>query len=246
MPSPSRIPAGVSTAVKGSSLFNYPAQDPTKVIEWFDDFHKYTAGDWTITRVGTTPTEAVADNETGGALVLTMAATDNSADQLQWGTSTTSELFLPVTGKKAWFKTRFKVSDATQSDFLMGLAVHDTTLISAGTGLGDDVTDGIFFYKDDGSTSIKLSCQKNATTGQTSPATVGTCTTSYMTLGWEWDGVRYIKGFFNDVHTCTLDLTATASTYLPDTNLTISMAMMNGEAVSKIMTIDYIFVAQER
>jgi hypothetical protein len=246
MPSPSRIPAGISTAAKGSTLFNYPAPDPTKTIEYFNDFYQYTAGDWTITRVGVTPTEGLVDNETGGALILTMAATDNSADQLQLGTSTTGECFLPIVGKKAWFKTRFKISDATQSDFLMGLAVHDTSVISTGTGFGDDVSDGIFFYKDDGSTSIKLSAQKNTTTGQTAPATVGTCTTSYMVLGWEWDGARYIKGFFNDVHTCTLDLTTTASTYLPDTNLTITMAIMNGEAVSKTMTIDYIFAAQER
>lgn len=242
MPSPVRYTSGVSTANKGTALSNFPAPDPTKVFQYFDDFTTYTAADWTITRVGTTPTEALTADEPFGALLLTMAATDNSADQLQL----TTENFTLATGKKAWFKTRFKVSDATESDFLMGLAVLDTTLISAGTGSGDDVTDGIFFYKDDGGTSIKLSCQKDATTGQVSPATVGTATTSYMELGWEWDGVRYIKGWMNGVHAATLDLTESPAAYLPDTPVTVSVAMMNGEAAAKTMTIDYLFAAIER
>ena len=242
MPSPVRYPSGVSTAVKGSVLWNYPAQDPTKTFEYFNDFHSYAAGDWTITRVGTTPTEALTADEPFGALLLTMAATDNSADQLQL----TTENFTLTSGKKAWFKTRFKVSDATQSDFLMGLAVLDSTLISAGSGLGDDVTDGIFFYKDDGSTAIKLSCQKDATTGQISPLTVATCGTAYVTLGWEYDGASSIRAYVNDALVGTLDLTSTPATYLPDTPVTVSMAMMNGEAVAKTMTIDYVFAAIER
>ena len=242
MPSPVRYPSGVSTAVKGSVLANFPGPDPTRVYSYFNDFHNYVAGDWTVTRVGTTPTEALEADAPFGALLLTMAATDNSADQLQL----TTENFTMTAGKKAWFKTRFKVSDATQSDFLLGLAVLDSTLISAGSGLGDDVTDGIFFYKDDGGTSIKFSCQKNATTGQSSPVTVGTCTTDYIVLGWEYDGARTIRIFKDDVQVGTLDLTATTSTYLPDTPITVSIAMMNGEAVAKTMSIDYVFAGIER
>ena len=42
------------------------------------------------------------------------------------------------------------------------------------------------------------------------------------------------------------DLSATLATYLPDTELTISFGVQNGEAVAKTMTIDYIFAARER
>jgi hypothetical protein len=37
-----------------------------------------------------------------------------------------------------------------------------------------------------------------------------------------------------------------SSTYLPDTELTVSFGIQNGEAVAKTMTVDYIFAAKER
>jgi hypothetical protein len=242
MGTPTRFPNGINNANKSSTLSNYVGNDPTKMFQYFNDFTNYTAGDWTITRVGTTPTEGLVANEPGGAIVLTMAATDNSADQLQHAI----ENFTMVTGKKAWFKTRFKVSDATQSDWLMGLAVLDTTLLDTTNGGADGVTDGIFFYKNDGDALINFSCQKDATTGQLTQANIGTCTTSYMTLGWEYDGVRTISVYKDDVKVYSMDLSATPSTYLPDTEITVSMAMANGEAVSKTMTIDYVFAAIDR
>jgi hypothetical protein len=48
------------------------------------------------------------------------------------------------------------------------------------------------------------------------------------------------------VHKGTLDLTTTLSTYLPDTALTVSFALLAGEAEATTMTIDYLFAAIER
>ena len=50
--------------------------------------------------------------------------------------------------------SRFKLSDATQSDALVGLAITDTTAI-------DGVTDGIFFTKDDGDTNLDFVVEKD-------------------------------------------------------------------------------------
>lgn len=238
MASPARFTAGVSTATRGTGLFNYPAPDPTKVYTYFNDFHNYVAGDWTVTRIGTTPTETLKADEPFGALLLTVSAADNDGDQLQL----TTENFTFAAGKKMWFKARFKVSDATQSDFLIGLAVLDTTLLGA---VDDDgVTDGIFFSKEDGDTNLDFSVQKNTTTGQNRVAAVGTVADdTYLTVAWEYDGLGNLKYFVNDVHKGTLDA---SSTYLPDTPITVSFAILNGEAVAKLMTIDYVFAATER
>jgi hypothetical protein len=216
--------------------------DPTKVYTFFDDFNEYTSSTdvpWIDSFVNSTSIAVVAD-EPFGAIILTNTGAENDHAQLQWQT----ENFTIASGKKAWFKSRFKVSDATQSDFVMGLAVHDTSL--TGSAAGDGATDGIFFYKDDGSTSIKFTCQKDTTTGQATPVTVGTCGTAYMVLGWEYDGARTIKVFLNDVHVGTMDLSATPSTYLPNTPIAVSFAITNGEGAIKTMTVDYVFAAVER
>lgn len=239
MPSPVRMTAGVSTATKGTALWNYPRPDPTKVYSYFNDFELYVAGDWTRTAVGT-GTSALAADEPFGALLITNSAADNDAVQHQL----TTENFTMTSGKKAWFKARFKVSDATQSDFILGLAVLDTTLM--GSASGDGVTDGIFFAKDDGDTNLDFHVQKDTTTGQLSTSAIATVGTSYMTVGFEFDGLRYIKVFVDDVHKTTVDMTATLATYLPNTPLTVSFGLVNGEAAAKTMHVDYIFAAIER
>jgi hypothetical protein len=67
-----------------------------------------------------------------------------------------------------------------------------------------------------------------------------------MKLAFYFDGSRYITLWKDDVEVYTADLTTTLATYLPDTELTISFGVQNGEAVAKTMTVDYIFAAKER
>jgi hypothetical protein len=245
MASPQRYTSGISTAAKGSTLFNYPAPDPTKVFTYFDDFYTYTAADWTVTEVNDA-TQALVADEPFGALILTTAGADNDGSQGQL----TTENFTLSVGKKAWFKARFKVSDATQSDFAIGLIVLDTTIL--GSTDGDGATDGIFFAKEDGDTQLDVYCQKNTTTGQKSASNIATVGTSYITVGFEWDGKRYVNYFVDDVKKGELDLHPLApvsgapTDYLPDTPVTVSYALLAGEGAAKTMTIDYLFAAIER
>jgi len=246
MPAPVRFPSGVSTAAKNTTLSNFPGPDPTKCFTFFEDFTDYanTTGGvadtpWVDTFVNSSSIAVVA-NEPGGAIIITNTGADNDMAQIQWHT----ENFTIAAGKKAWFKARIKVSDATQSDWLVGLAVLDTTLQGSVSGAG--VTDGIFFNKDDGDTQIDFQCQKNATTGQKRVANIGTATAAYQVLGWEWDGARYMKAFLDDVQVATLDLTTTPSAYLPDEAITVSLSLINGEGAGKTMTVDYLFAAVER
>jgi hypothetical protein len=236
MGTPSRFTNGLTTVPKANPLGMFGLPDPTEWHTYFNDFDHYVAGNWTVTAVGTGT--AALTNLDGGALLLTNSAADNDSIQLQQ----VGESFALTAGKRAFFKARFKVSDATQSDLIIGLCVTDTTLMGATAGAG--VTDGIFFSKDDGVATLDVQCQKNATTGQTRAAGIATLANdTFVTVAWAYDGKGEVAYFVNDVQLGTLAGTAA---YLPDTTLTVSFGLMNGEAVAKNMTVDYLFAATER
>jgi len=234
MATPTRFTSGVTTAEKESSLGAFGLPDPTGWHSYFDDFDTYTVGQWTITTTEAgagSATEALTDVD-GGALLITNAAGDNDLDFFQ----KVGESFLMEAGKRAFFKARFKVSDAVESDFVMGIQVTDTTPLS--------VTDGVYFQKDDGDALLDVYCRKNATTGSTGATGIATVVSdTYLTVAWAYDGKGEVKYFVNDVHLGSLDA---SSTYLPDTELTVSFGIQNGEAVAKTMSVDYIFAAKER
>lgn len=230
MPTPVRYPGGVTNAPVRSALANMGQLDPTKFHTFFDDFDRYTAANWTVTNVGT-PTVALAAGD-GGILSITNGASDDNSSFHQ----NTVASFLLTAGKKTFFKARFKMSDATQSDFQLGLVVTDTTPF--------DATDGIYFMKDDGDAQLDFYCRKNATTGSTSQNNIYTIVNdTYLTIGFVYNGKDQVSAFVNDREVYTLDAT---STYLPDTTLAVSFGAQNGEAVAKILSLDYIFAAQER
>lgn len=239
MGSPTRYKNGVTNVSGDDAMRMLQVPDPTLMHVYYNDFDEYNAGDWTITAVGT-GTSAIGAID-GGALVVTCSALDNDARQHQH----VANSFTLTAGKKCMFKARFKVSDATQSDFLIGLATLDTTVLTAGgSSAGDGVTDGVFFEKDDGSTAMFFNTQKDVTTGQTSAASVHTVVTdTFVTVAWYYDGKASIEYYVDNVKKGTLDA---SSTFLPDASLAVSFAIMNGEAVAKAMTIDYVLVANER
>lgn len=248
MGSPVRFPFGVTTAAKTNPLGMFGMPDPTQWHTFFDDFDAWVtdtsaAAKYTITTIelgAGSASEAISD-AAGGVLLLTNDAADNDSDFLQ----KIGESFLPASGKRLIFKARFKVSDATQCDWVMGLQVTDTTPLAAG---GDGATDGIFFQKDDGDTDIDFYVMKDATTGQSISTAIATAAAAdtYMTLAFYFDGARYVYTYKDDVLLTRVDLTTTLTTYLPDTELTISFGIQNGEAVAKTMSVDYIFAAIER
>ncbi len=249
MGTPARFPFGIGTAEKQTNLGMFGMPDPTQWHVFFDDFDTWvtdtsSAAKYTISTVEAgagSASEAAAD-ERNGVLLITNDAADNDSDFLQ----KLNESFMPTAGKKTIFKARFKCNDATQVEWYMGLMVTDTDPFSSTAG--DGVTDGIFFMKEDGTTNIDFYVQKDATTGQLTSAAVTTAAAAntYMTLGFVFDGARYVKLYKDDVCVSTVDLTTTLATYLPDTELTISFGIKTGEAVAKTMSVDYIFCAAER
>lgn len=231
MGTPARFPSGVTNVAADSLTGQIGFLDPTKWHVFFDDFDRFVAADWTITTTEAgagSATEALTDGD-GGLLLVTNDAADNDADFFQ----KVGESFLFQTGKRLVFKARFKVSDATQSDFVIGLQITDTTPL--------DVSDGVFFIKDDGDANLDFHVEKNGT--QTSATAIATVVNdTFLEVGFYFDGKSSVKYYVDDVHKGTL-----ATTNLPDDEvLTISFGLQNGEAVAKTMTLDYLLCAKER
>ncbi len=223
-----RFPNGLTNVGEDSPFADLAMPAPTRFHTYMEDFDYYVAGDWTVTETDASATQALADGD-GGLLLITNTAADNDLVSLQ----KKGESFRFASGKKLYFEARFKVSDATQSDVVIGLQITDATPL--------DVTDGVFFIKADGSTSVSLLVEKNNTATTTSSvATLANDT--FISIGFEYDGGSVIQYFVDGVVIGT-----SVTTNLPDDeDLTPTVAIQNGEAVAKTMTVDYIFVAKER
>ena len=229
------FPNGISTADRGTELERLILPDPTQAHVYFNDFTTYVAGDWTITTTegGTGNASEALTNVAGGALLITNDDADNDSDEFQLAV----ESFKFASGKKSWFKTRFKVSDATQSDWIIGLCITDTTLIDA-------VSDGVYFKKDDGDASIDFALELNGSATEASGIATQSDDT-FVTLGWYFDGdtTNGIKYYVDGTHKGTQ---TTMTNLCTDEELAVSFALQNGAAAAKTMTMDYIFAAQER
>lgn len=222
-----RFPKGLTTAAKSAPMGDFILPDMTKVHTFWEDFDYYIPADWTVTEVGVaTQLEEDAD---GGRLLITNAAADDDASFSQ----KVGESYLFETGKKLWFDCILKASDATQTDIAIGLQITDTSPF--------DVTDGVFFRKRDGDTSIEFVVEKN-NVPTTTLAIADLADDTDIRLSFFYDGKSAIKIFAGGVQVAT-----SVTTNLPDDEvLTISYALENGEAAAKTMSIDYIMVAKER
>ena len=227
------FPNGITNNTAQNILGSLKKEDPTVYHEFFNDFDTYVAGDWTVTESDAGATQALAD-EDGGVLLLTNTATDDDLVALQ----KVGESFKFETGKKLYFKAKFKVSDATESDLVFGLQITDTTPLA--------VTDGVYFAKADGSTALSFNVVKDSTaTTASSILTVADAT--YITVGFVYDGVDKIEYYGSTSSANPTYLGKSVTTNLPDDEeLTISFALQNGEAVAKTMSIDYILASKER
>ena len=233
MGTPTRFTFGVTNVAKATALGMMGQLDPTKIHTYFNDFDTYTAANWTVTETGTagTTTQALTAGD-GGLLLLTNSAGGTDATYMQLDVAS----FLMATGKKAFFKTRFKVDDATNTTVQMGLVITDTSPIGA--------TDGIYFQKDSTATAVDVYCRKDATTGSTSATGITTMADdTFIELGWYYDGRGTVYAYANDVVVARLDA---SSTYLPDATLNVSMGLLNASAAAHTMTVDYILAAKER
>jgi hypothetical protein len=199
--------------------------------EYFDDFHRFTIGEWTSTETeaGAGDASLTITDEVGGVLLITNDAADNDVVNLQL----IGEQFKLATGKTLFFEARVKISDATQSDFAIGLAATDTSLIAG-------VQDNALFTKADGSTSVAFDSDKDGTA--TTVSAVLTADTSYHKYGFYFDGRGVLYIYVDGV----LNATTVSTNVCDDEEMRISLSIQNGEAVAKTMSVDWIRCVQAR
>ena len=222
----------VATEHKKNQPMFVPYPSDQTFYMYHNDFFTYNSGDWTITT-----TEAGAGNasealtsQAGGALLITNDDADNDLDFLQLK----GESFKLSSSKKAYFSARFKVSDATESDFVMGLQITDTTPLAT--------TDGVFFIKDDGDTNLDFIVEKDSTSTDTTAIHTMEDDT-FVTVTWFIDPDAS-KVFYSVNNAAPVSV---VNTNLPDDEeLTVSFGIQNGAAAAKTMTIDYVVAAVER
>ncbi len=224
------FPNGINNATLPSVFEDMGQLDPSKFHNFFEDFNVYNASDWTVTKVGAA-TESIQD-EDGGVLKLTNAAADDDSDFLQFA----NEVYKFETGKAIFFKSRFKISEVIQSELIIGLQIRDTTPL--------EVTDGVFFRKNDGTAVLNFRSEKNnVSTGTFADNITTLVNDTYITIGFFYNGSDKIFFFVDD----KLMGSIPTNINLPDDEeLTISFGIQNGEAALKTMSTDYIFVAKER
>lgn len=241
MPAPVRFPSGVTNVGPNDLLGMHLSTDPSRMHTNWNDFNSFAAADWTITKVGA-GTTALGDLD-HGVLVVTNAAGVADSVYLQ---KVGSDFFFE-SGKQLWFKARFKLSDATLTTAIMGLQITDTTPLA--------VSNGVFFIKGAAAATLDFLVEA-ASTATTASAIATMVDDTYMTVGFYYDGKTEISYWVdvagnhpgNDVGRTPQKLGTLALTNLPLSTqaLTISYGVKNGEAVAKVMSVDYILVAKER
>lgn len=206
------------------------------VIKYLNDFMRGPGVDaafdneWTVTRVeaGAGESTAVLTDACGGVLLLTTDANEDDGINLQ---ALGESFHLGATGIRAlYFGARFKLSEATQSDFFIGLCDTDTDILG-----GAD--DSIGFRKADGSTAVSFVVEKGTTE----------TTAAAFTADTDW----HIVEFFYDADKGTLEafvdgvsIGSIATTNLPDEEQRVSIHFLAGATTAKTMSIDWINVIQ--
>jgi hypothetical protein len=185
---------------------------------------------WTVTLVeaGGGESTITKPDAVGGALLLTTDAFENDGVSMQLA----GEAFeLTSDQRLVYFGCRFQINDATQTDFLVGLCITDTALLGG-------MTDGVYFRKVDGSTSLAAVIEKDSTETTTTGVHTMVDATD-VTLELYFDGTT-VEFFVNGVSVASL-----SGANLPDNEaLTPSIEFLTGEAVANTMQIDWVRAIQ--
>lgn len=230
---PTRLYNGVSTAPLAHPFQDLPIPDPINCYTFFNDFHTYAAGDWTVT---TSAGASAIVAGVGGLLTQTTAATNSD---IQGNQLTVAQGAL-YSGYPMWFKTSLKLSDVSATTSPAVLAG-----IFAGTIFSQ--TDGMYFQKTAGTANTVDFIMKSSSTGtSTTVSAVGSLlTTAQTSFAFYFDGksTPSISIYVNNVKVAVV----TDMTNLPPSSaaLTTGVGVKNGaaQAVAKVLTTDYIFAA---
>lgn len=233
-------------ATEWVSLYNQQvARDTVKTWRWYDaagpDVTKWelnpnnipltastTISGYTVTAAGTSPITLVAGAD-GGALLLTTGGTENNGVQLQ----PITEAFKFAAKWPCYFGCKIAISDATESDMLVGLTITDTSAATA-------VSDGIYFASVDGTAAVTFQTMKT-TASSTAVKTLANATATLFE--WFFDGATF-TAYVDGVEAASVAYTATT---VPNVEyLTPMIAFLTGATAAITMTVNWARAIQVR
>jgi hypothetical protein len=206
--------------------------DVCKVVEDFVDL-PFSAADnmaaWTTTLIeegADESTIALVAGSAGGEVAFKSDENDNDGVQAQLK----GEAFYLAARYPTYFGAKFKVSDVTNSDLLVGLCITDTTLLGG-------LSDGLYFRKDEDDTTLYLVAEKGSVETKIGLATMVAAT--YVTAEFLFYGsIVYV--YVNGVQVAEL---ADSDPNFPDDEyLTPSIGILAGAAAvgGKTLTVDWL------
>jgi hypothetical protein len=203
-----------------------PLQDDTFINLYSDDFWTFDQNQWTKTATGAATAALLAG--ANGLLKLTNTA---GGTDVVWQQKLPAAVKL-ATGKRAWFKIGFQLSDATNTRCIVGLQNTNADPTAA--------TDGVYFDKASAGLTANFLVKASSTATTTSSvATLANAT--QIELGFVWDGVSTIFVYVNGTV-----VAQSVATNLPSANLTLTFGIKNANAVANTMTVDYIVCGSDR
>lgn len=181
----------------------------------------------TVVEVGAGTSDFIGSGTAGFVGDIVTAANDNDG----WSGQLSGSSFELTSDQDVYFGCEFQINDVTQSDFFMGLAVTDVTILGG-------VTERIGFESLDASTDFKFMLEEGGTeTLSASHATLVNATNLFAEFYWDGTGVEV---FVNGVSVAT-----PAVTNLPNVvSLRLSLEFLTGEAVAQTMKIRQLRVIQ--
>lgn len=215
---------------------------------WASDFLQYTgpntageSGGWLLTEtaagVGNAQRVDIDDSMTHGYLKL---LTDNGASDVEI-LEMTGEPWRWVLGKRLFCFLKLRVDDITKTTLFAGLAIADTSPLGG-------VTDGIYFRKAvAAAANLAFVTEKNSNETEIDLWTMVNATD--VIVGFYVDGSGIIH-VYAGTSIATLqnvaNVVASNANIPDDEDLHITLSVMTSEAVAHSMSLDWLFVAQER
>lgn len=193
-----------------------PFSAADNMAEWTTTLIEDGADESTVTMVA---------GSAGGEVLFSSDAGDNDGINAQ----VTGEAFYLALPYPTYVGVRLKIDDVTQSELAAGLIITDTTVLL------DGCSDGLYFRKPDGDSTLYLVAEQDSL-----ETTIGLHTmvnSTYVTAEYLYTGgICYV--YINGVQVA--ELAGSDPNFPDDEHLTPSLCLLTGEAAAKDMTIDWI------
>lgn len=226
-----RYPGGLANVVEGSLFGDLKQPSPTKYHVFFDDFDRYTAGDWVVTETDAGATQALVGAD-GGQLVITNTAGITDAVNLQWagGAGAFIGNFTFDPAKDLFVAAKFKLDNASLPTALIGLRSSNST-------------NTVALIKAGGAATLLARVQSSTGTVSTTVAGAAMVADTFVVAGLAYTAADGKMTFFQD------DAASPVTGWVAPAAATLmapNIGMVNTTAVARVMTLDWVFFAKQR